>query len=212
MKLSDGIEQYVRRKHANGHMFERGQSNLVAFSRHVGDLHLSQVKAQQVMTYLNGSDTTDITWRLKYYVLSRFFDFWSARGAMFELQLPLPRPKVRQTFVPYIYSRRELRALLKATEQNQKATRQIDQQTLRTFILLLYGTGALVGEMLNLMHDDVNLETGMITIRSKSFSRSREIPIAADLQEILRNTYPGRLGEILIAVISLLQRTTFLSR
>jgi integrase len=40
--------------------------------------------------------------------------------------------------------------------------------------------------MLSLKHADVNLEAGMMTIGSKSFSRSREIPIGADLTDVLR--------------------------
>jgi hypothetical protein len=56
MKLSDGIEQYVVGKHASGLAFERGESNLTAFFRQVGDVDLGQVKTQQVLTYLNGSE------------------------------------------------------------------------------------------------------------------------------------------------------------
>lgn len=186
MKLSDGIEQYVMSKRASGHIFEKGESNLAAFSRYVGDVHLSQVKTQQVLTYLNGPVTSTVTWRLKYQILFRFFDFWCSRGAMPELLMPPQRSKVRQTFVPYVYTRVELRALLQATAQNQKPIRSIDRQTLRTFILILYGTGALAGEMLSLLHGDVDLEAGQMTIRSKSFSRSREIPIGADLLDVLR--------------------------
>ena len=174
------------RKRASGYIFEKGKSNLVAFSLDVGDIDLSQVTTQQVLTYLNGSETGDITWRLKYQLLFRFFDFWSSRGAMPELLMPPPRSKVRQTFVPYIYTRAELRVLLKATAQGQNPIRSIDQQTLRSFILVLYGTGAFVGEMLSLLHGDVDLEAGLMTIRNKSFSRSREIPIGADLRDVLQ--------------------------
>lgn len=186
MKLSDGIEQYVASKHTGGLAFERGESNLTAFFRQVGDIDLSQVKTQQVLTYLNGSETGPITWRLKYRTLFRFFDFWSSRGAMPELLMPPTRAKVRQTFIPYVYTRGQLRALLKATVPNHNPLRSLAPQTFRTFILVLYATGALVGEVLNLKHADVNLEAGMMTIRSKSFSRSREIPIGADLCDVLR--------------------------
>jgi len=186
MKLSDGIEEYVVRKHARGHIFEKGQANLMAFSRQIGDVDLSQVRTHQILTFLNGAGTGAITWRLKYQVLVRFFDFWSSRGATTELLMPPPRPKVRQTFVPYVFTRAELRALLKATKQNQKPIRSVDRQTLRTFILVLYGTGALVGEILGLKLDDVNLGSGMLAIRSKSCSRLREIPIGADLSDVLR--------------------------
>ncbi len=86
----------------------------------------------------------------------------------------------------YVYTRGQLRALLKATAQNHNPLRSVDRQTFRTFILVVYATGALVGEVLNLKHADVDLEAGMMTIRSKSFSRSREIPIGADLRDVLR--------------------------
>ena len=186
MKLSAGIEQYVIGKRARGYLFERGESSLVGFSRHVGDVELDQVKAQQVMTYLDGTITSIITWRLKYYVLLRFFGFWCSRGTMPPLLMPAPRSKVRQAFVPYVYTRPELRALLKATAQNQKPIRSIDRQTLRTIILVLYGTGALVSEVLNLKHVDLDLGKGLMTMRSRSSGRSRELPIGTDLQDVLQ--------------------------
>jgi integrase/recombinase XerD len=40
--------------------------------------------------------------------------------------------------------------------------------------------------VLSLKHADINLEAGMMTIRSKNFGRSREIPIGADLRDVLR--------------------------
>ena len=114
-----------------------------------------------------------------------------------ELLMPPARAKVRQTFVPHVYTRAQLRALLKATSQNQNPLRGVDRQTFRTFILVLYATGALVGEVLNLKHADVNLESGMMTIRSKSFSRSREIPIGADLRDVLRKYLTWRSSKSL---------------
>jgi site-specific recombinase XerD len=57
---------------------------------------------------------------------------------------------VRQTFVPHIYTRAELRALLSATAQVQKRNSLIDAQTLRAFLILLYGTGSMLGEMIAL--------------------------------------------------------------
>ncbi|MCU1252077.1 MAG: site-specific recombinase XerD [Edaphobacter sp.] len=91
MKRSDGIEQYVEGKHASGVAFEEGESNLTALFRQVGDVDLSQVKTQQVVTYLDGSETGAITWRLKYQILFRFFDFWFSRGGMPELLMPAAR-------------------------------------------------------------------------------------------------------------------------
>ncbi len=138
----------------------------------------------QVVAFLDAAATSDRTWRTKYQMLLRFFEFWFYRGAMADVPMPPPKPPVRQTFVPYVYSRAELRALLKATVQNQTPERTIDRQTLRTFLILLYATGARGGEVLQLRHEDVDLKGRLILFRGQSF-RSRQIPIGSDLREIL---------------------------
>jgi integrase/recombinase XerD len=99
--------------------------------------------------------------------------------------MPPARPRVRQTFVPYVYTRAELHALLQATKQNDSPRRRIDRQTLRAFILVLYGTGARAGEILGLKSADVDLKADLMTIRAGSSSRSRQIPIGADLHDVI---------------------------
>ena len=186
MKLSYAVEDYVDGKHALGHRFERGETYLVALYRELGEVDLSEVRTQQVLAYLDSRVLMTSTWQLKYHVLFRFFDHWTSRGEMPELMMPPARPKVQQTFVPYVYSRAEIRALLKATLRDQASTRKVDHQTLRTFLLLLYGTGALVGEAITLRNDDLDLQQGAITIHGRSTSRSRTIPIGKDLLQVLK--------------------------
>lgn len=192
MRLSDGIQEYVVRKRTNGFSFERGEAVLSSFSRQIGDVDLSQIKTQQMLAYLDNSPASTITWRLKYYLLCRFFEFWSSRGAMPELIMPQLRPRVRQIFIPYIFSRAELRLLLRATKRIQSSRSRIDSRTLRSLILLLYGTGGQVGEMLRLEREDVNLEVNQITIRDRNLNRSRQIPIGVDLKEVLRKYLTSR--------------------
>ncbi len=186
MNLVIGVEQYLNHKRQNGYAFERGGSYLVALSRRVGDVQLGQVTTLQVLAYLDEADSSSITWRLKYQVLNRFFHFWSDRDAMPELIMPPSKPKVPQSFVPYVFTRPELRALLRATRQNDNCRSRIDRQTMRTFLLLLYGTGALVGEILSLKCCDIDLGLGLVQIRSRVAFRIRQIPLGKDLLEIMR--------------------------
>lgn len=190
MKLSDGIELYVARKRTTGFEFEHGESCLLRFLRGAGDVLLSQIRSQQVSAFLDGTVTSTITWRLKYQLLLRFFEYWSLRGMMPQLAMPPPRPFVRQTFVPYVLSRTQLRMLLRATIRNQEPRNLVDRQTLRTFLLLLYGTGALVGEVINLNIENLDLVHGLITIGRQS----RQIPVGRDLREVYYDTWPGGLA------------------
>jgi integrase len=187
MRLLDGIQTYVERKRFGGANYAKGIQSLSAFCRHAGDVPLSSITERQVISFLDGPRTSAVTWRQKYNLLRNFFLFWVARNAVPALPMPPPRPPVVTTFVPYIYSRTELRLLLSTVQSSQQKNGcKIDASTLRTLLLFLYGTGALVGEARRLLREDVNFNRRTIVIRGIRFNRSREIPIGPDLYKVLR--------------------------
>lgn len=80
--------------------------------------------------------------------------------------MPPVRPMVRQTFVPYIYSREEIRVLLRTTATSQADRRcLIASRTLHTLLLFLYGAGATRSEELTV--SDVNITLGTVLIRKR---------------------------------------------
>lgn len=56
-------------------------------------------------------------------------------------------------------------------------------------------TGALVGEVLNLMQKDIDLKTGMVTITGGGASRSRQIPIGPDTAKCLAEIFGLEIEE-----------------
>jgi integrase/recombinase XerD len=186
VNLSESIEKYVNQKRVVGYLFEKGAYELGAFSRSVGELPLQKINTRHVLGYLDKRPLSTGTWRLKYQLLHRFFEYWFLHGEMAEMKMPPDKAPVRPSFVPYVFTRSDLRAILKATNLNQKPVRPVHRQTLRTFILLLYGTGAMVGEVLNLKRDDVDLRARMVTMRRGSLDRTRQIPIGPDMCNVLR--------------------------
>jgi integrase/recombinase XerD len=186
VKLCNGIEVYVENKRAGGLLFKKGASNLQGLCRQIGDVPLISVRTSHVLAFLNGPHTSTVTWRGKYNLLKHFFDYWVARGEMPPVLMPPSRPPIRQTFIPHIYTREEIRDLLNANRHYRtQFLCTIDPQTMRTLLLLLYGTGAYMGEILQLSAGDIDLKTGYIVIRNRRFSRMRRIPVGPDLQFIL---------------------------
>jgi integrase/recombinase XerD len=185
MNFSDGIEQYVIHKRATGVEFVTGQLYLNCLFRRLGDVELGKVTTEQVMTFLDDSVAGTATWRMKYHAFVHFFDFWAARDAMPYLPFPSPKPKIPRRFVPYVYSPSQIKMLLRRRITN--LGRAIDHITMRTFMLTLYGTGAVVGEVIDLLVADVNVKAGNITIKNKNLNRCRQIPICDDLCDILRS-------------------------
>lgn len=187
MKLLEGVQTYVEGKRSGGAAYAKGIQSLASFCRHAGDVTLSNISERQVASFLEGPRTSAITWRNKYNLLRSFFLFWVARNAMSTVPMPPPRPPVATTFVPYIYSRTEIRLLLSTVRSSQeKSGCKIDARTLRALLLFLYGTGALIGEARMLLREDVDFKRRTIIIRCNRFNRSREIPIGPDLYKVLR--------------------------
>ena len=100
--------------------------------------------------------------------------------------MPPLKPRVTNIFVPYLYSKAEIHALLIATTRCQKGL-VINRRTLRSLLLFLYGTGARLGEVIDLRCEDLNLKTGSVTFRGERFIRGRTIPLNSDLREIVHN-------------------------
>jgi integrase/recombinase XerD len=165
-----------------GLLYFRPERSLRSFSNRIGDVLIYEITFKQVSDFLCGPRTSPPTWRNKYNLLKHFFEYWAARGKVPTVPMPPVRPASPQTFRPYIYSRTEVRLLLRAARVSQRRTScVIEAQTLRMILLFLYATGALTGEALRLSREDVDFENGFITIRGNRFGRFRRIPIGQDL-------------------------------
>jgi integrase len=89
--------------------------------------------------------------------------------------------------VPYLYTDREIWALMAATDRLRGRLRQM---TYRTLVGLLAVTGMRVGEAIRLDCTDLELAAGVVTVRDSKFGKSRELPLhpttVAALREYLR--------------------------
>lgn len=102
-------------------------------------------------------------------------------------------PVKESTFVPYIFSRAEVLALLEAATRYEG--RSMWGAMLRSLSLVLYCTGMRLGEATRLRMDDVDLRRRTLTVQ-RSKGRSRILPIRDDLVAELRQ-YLRRRDEIL---------------
>src|SRR5207247_1119449 len=105
------------------------------------------------------------TWFKKYKTLQGFFYFAISRGHLNEAPLPATLPQRPPPFVPYIYTRDELRRLLDATPLSRGGATLVEPHTLRAILLLLYGAGLRVGEALALSVADVDLANAALAVR-----------------------------------------------
>ena len=187
MTLSRCIEEYVRHRRSLGVCFHGEQVRLSALVKSVGDKALADVTPEAVRRYIDGKGPVTQSWFCRFHTVAGFYRFAMARQYTDHAPLPPRPPKPPAEFIPYIYSEQDVRALLDAVDARYEEDWLVRPQTVRTLLLLLYGTGLRISEALALKRADVDLTEAILTIRETKFYKSRLVPIGADLVGILKH-------------------------
>jgi integrase/recombinase XerD len=186
MKLGDAVAQYVAYKRCLGMRFTAEADRLQAFCRRAGgDATVAEVSVDQVAEFLAGNGPVTRTWFHKYFALRGFYCFAMSRGYAHAMPLPRLLPRTPQPFLPYIFTREELRRLLDSVDFYQQRKSPFQPHTFQALLLLLYGAGLRISEALSLRLQDVNLPFGLLTIRDTKFYKTRIVALSPQLQEIL---------------------------
>ncbi len=185
MKLPELTAAYIDYKHSLGMRFHTDAGILKSFCRAVGNIGLDEIDEQAVNAFLAGSEPITAYWHLKYAVLKSFYRFANERGHTARAPLPTLIPKRPPPLTPYIYSTAELQRLLAATEQLCNPSSPLQSLTIRTLLLLLYGTAMRIGEALSLALADVDLLECLVTVRDAKFHKSRLVPTGPKLTQEL---------------------------
>jgi site-specific recombinase XerD len=193
MRLVELIERYIGYRQGLGERFYTNANHLRAFGRAVGTrAAVTAVRPEQVEAFLTGAGPVTSAWHSKHNALTGFYRYALARGYVTASPLPTVQPKRPPAFVPYIYSHEEVRRLLQAAESFRSRCTRLEPITARTMILLLYGTGLRVREAINLNRADVDLADAVLTVRHTKFYKSRLVPIAGQLRDVLAQYAAGR--------------------
>jgi integrase len=85
--------------------------------------------------------------------------------------------------VPYLYSDRDIAALVGAARALGPQLRALTYETL---IGLLFATGMRIGEAIRLNRSDIDLDEGLVTVWHSKFDKSRELPLHPSTVAALR--------------------------
>jgi integrase len=118
--------------------------------------------------------------------VNQFGKYLKERG--YEVQaLPPPGRRNSEMFTPYIFTHEEISRLFEASD----AVRPIAQsrnmhKILPVLIRLLYACGLRISEAVSLRCQDVDLESGILTVRESKNGKDRLIPVSASMLTRLR--------------------------
>jgi integrase/recombinase XerD len=175
--LSDQLQDYLCMRRALGFHLVEAEIYLKGFCAFMGKRGESTVTAKLALEWAtappNIRSTTSAGRLTTVRQFARYLKGFEPRTEVPETQLLPFRPKRSK---PYLYSQREIDQLMAAAER--MSSRQVlRRSTLRTLIGLLAVTGMRVGEALALFREDVDLKTGVLTIRGSKFQKSRLVPL-----------------------------------
>ncbi len=195
MTLRDAIDHYIAWRQAHGAKYESGSTILRLFLKTVdGETNCDAVTKEQVLGFLAGKGPLTRYRENKHGALAGFYRYAISRGYVTGSPLPDNEPKPPASAPPHIYSRDELRRLfdLDAIVASRRSAVHLDAATLRTLLVLLYGSGLRVGEAMRLTMADVDLREAVLTIRGTKFYKSRLVPIGPHLAHVLKTYAPLR--------------------
>ena len=189
MTLREAVGRYIEWRRAHGARFVTSANTLLLFCKQVGDdIRCDAVREAGVLAFLAGKRALTRYRANKYGALAGFWRYAISRGFATRSPLPAPDDEPRQppSAPPYVYSRDELRRLFGAIEISRRRSVQLDGDTLRALLLLLYGAGLRSGEALRLTLHDVDLPDALLTIRDTKFHKTRLVPVGPQLADALR--------------------------
>jgi site-specific recombinase XerD len=189
MKLRTLVKKYIVYGKAIGKKFNMQERHLKAFGNFVGNnTNINDISSEKITQFLYGNTEVTLLWFIKHSALKGFYQYALGRGYINSSPLPTVLPKKPRLFIPYIYSRIELKEIFKVALTYQKRRSHVESFMIYSLLLVLYGTGMRIGEALSLTMTDVDLDQAVITIKEGKCYKSRLIPFGVQLSNVI-NAY-----------------------
>lgn len=186
--LRKGVDDYLTLRRRLGfklNSLDRILLQFVAFLERKRATHITTELALQWAR--RPADGSPIWWARRLQIVRKFAEYW--RGIDRRTQVPperlLPRCK-RPRRSPLICSDKEVAQFLDAARRLSWRA-ELQGRSYSTFFGLLAVSGMRAGEGIALRRQDVDLRTGVITIRRAKFGKSRLVPVHSTTRRALRD-------------------------
>jgi len=183
--LQSTLERYVNMRQGLGYKFQRQAQRLADFVSFMEKRKAVTITTKLAVKWATLPPDRNASWALRLAVVRGFARHVASLNPKTEVPPPgilppLKRPK------PYVYSNAEINALLAAALGLPPAD-GLRRWTYHCFFGLLAVTGLRLSEAIGLQRDDVDLETGVLTVRQSKFGKSRLVPLHLTARAALRS-------------------------
>jgi integrase len=180
--FAQAAQNYISLKQQTGMKFEIQERYLRHFDTfyYRNGFEGSTLTREIVSDFVYGPNERPVSHHNKEVLMRDFAKYLADRGHhvyVAEVKTALPRCK----FIPYIFTDDESRRMFTAIDNYPKAQMSYRNAVDPVLFRFLYSTGVRISEALNLVLNDVNVDSGTVTIRAAKNMKDRLIPMADSL-------------------------------
>ncbi len=180
--FAEAAQNYISLKQQTGMKFEIQERYLRHFDTfyYSNGFEGSTLTKEIVNDFVYGLNERPVTHHNKEVLMRDFAMYLADRGHhayVTEVKTALPRCK----FIPHIFTDDETRRMFITIDNYPQARMSYRNAVDPVLFRFLYGTGVRISEALNLVLNDVNMESGTVTIRAAKNMKDRLIPMADSL-------------------------------
>ena len=173
--LQSTLKRYVNMRQGLGYKFQRQAQRLGDFVSFMEKRKAVTITTKLAVKWATLPHDCNASWASRLAAVRGFARHVASLNPKTEIPPPgilppLKRPK------PYVYSNAEINALLAAALGLPPAD-GLRRWTYHCFFGLLAVTGLRLSEAIGLQRDDVDLETGVLTVQRSKFGKSRLVPL-----------------------------------
>ena len=191
--FADHIANFIGLKRRLGYQFESQSAILLRFDRYLCEMDYQGPLTEELALNFATSNpqVSKNECVRKYQFVRQFSDYLAA----FIPDTPPLRPGVLKQITGYapahIYTDEEMTRLMNGARRVSRVN-PLRNVTLHTIVGLTASTGLRISEVVKLDRADVDLETGILTIRRSKFQKDRLIPVHQTTLKVLRDYVPLR--------------------
>ena len=180
--LSSHVEDYLRLRRALGFKLERAGQLLPQLVAYLEAAGAGTVTSDLAIAWARLPQATPNHWAQRLAIARGFARYLQAIGPAAEVPPPGVFPARRHRPSPYLFTQRDICRVLEASRALRPPLRAA---TCEAIFGLIAASGMRIGEAIGLDDGDVDLDTGVITIREAKFGRSRLVPLHPTVTQAL---------------------------
>jgi integrase len=183
-------ENYLGERRRLGYGLRTAGYSIMSFARYMDALNSQGALTVEIMADWarqdQGNSDKPSTWARRLKKLRSFCRYLQ----QFEPRTEVPDDsvfgRIGQRLAPHIYSEQEIIDLLAAARNLGSFIPGLRAATYVTLFGLIASSGLRISEAVHLLDTDVDLKSGMLTIRKTKFAKSRHVPMHPSTVEALR--------------------------